>query len=501
MSDRREQELDRLCGVLARVDDRHSDLGRSRAEARLRKALRTAVSRRPISALTGASTLAVALATIVIIVRPSPIPDAVAPATALALRPYVVAPTTGGIASFVQGIADGASLDVPDGWLVRASVNDGITVGAVGPARVSVTGTAREPELRVDRGRWLVEVTPNRGIHLRISTPTFAVAVIGTLFSVDASEVAVRHGRVRVSAPGGTTEIDGGFRWRASASTTLEPLDDESAAALDAHAAASSPSAGAVTVAIVGEPAGAEIWQDARRLAVTPASLRLAAGTRLALTAPGRARATIVVPATRTTIAYSLAADDAADVTRLRASRQRPTPSTTPASRPAAAPTPRDLYRDADRALAAGDRDGARAALRSVLSVGGDDTLMDAARLDLANLALESGDRAAARRYLDEVRGDAVAEPAARLRCRVAVASFDRNAADCFAAFRARFPASPHAAEAMAEEAVTRADQNDCARALPLLDNAASLSLPADLRDAVHARLSRCRSSRTSDGQ
>ena len=101
-----------------------------------------------------------------------------------------------------------------------------------------------------------------------------------------------------------TEDVAGALSARA-----LEPLDGEAAVALDAHAAASSPPAESVAVGVVGEPAGAVIWQDNRRVAVTPAALRLAAGTELELTAPGRTRATFVVPATRTTIAYNLAAE------------------------------------------------------------------------------------------------------------------------------------------------------------------------------------------------
>jgi predicted negative regulator of RcsB-dependent stress response len=62
-------------------------------------------------------------------------------------------------------------------------------------------------------------------------------------------------------------------------------------------------------------------------------------------------------------------------------------------------------------------------ALLTLLRACGDDALADAARIDLATLALDAGELEAARRYLDEIRGSAVAAPAAHLQCRIALAA------------------------------------------------------------------------------
>jgi hypothetical protein len=502
MSDPRENELERLTRALARVEDVYDDLGRARAESRLRLALGVRAPRRlRMFAVAGAAALAVGLVAAFVLVRPRPPSWAAAPT----LRPYLVAPVEGGAATVAPALVDGPTLDVPAGWVVRASLNDGITVGVVGPARLAVAGTSSDPELHLEGGRALVDVTPNRGLRLRVSTARLALTVIGTLFSVDASEVNVVHGRVRVSANGVLHEVDGGRRWRVS-SPVLEELDVGAAAALDAHHAASPPSPGAVTIGVAGEPAGAEIWLGGRRLAVAPASLRAPVGVPLEIRAPGRTSAELVVPATPTTIAYSLAPtvtrDEHAEDHRepRRAARPLPSAPRAAAAAPAPAqdvaqnlPNPRDLYHDADRALAAGDRDGARAALLGVVRAGGDDGLTDAANLELATLALQAGEHEAARRYLGGIHGDAVAQPAALLGCEIDVAARDLRAADCFAAFRSRFPSSAHEGEVLGEEAVMRADQNDCAHARPLLEAASARTLPAKMRDAVRARLARCK--------
>jgi hypothetical protein len=66
--------------------------------------------------------------------------------------------------------------------------------------------------------------------------------------------------------------------------------------------------------------------------------------------------------------------------------------------------------------------------LLAIVREGRDDALADAARIDLATLALQAGDLETARRHLGDLRGDAVAEPANRLRCRIAVASREPGA-------------------------------------------------------------------------
>jgi len=94
--------------------------------------------------------------------------------------------------------------------------------------------------------------------------------------------------------------------------------------------------------------------------------------------------------------------------------------------------------------------------------------------------------------YLDAIRGEPVAEPAAYLRCRIAVAGHAADAPDCHARFRERFPASAHADDALAAEAAGRAEAGDCARARPLLEAALQRHLSAAISEALRAHLLRC---------
>lgn len=77
--------------------------------------------------------------------------------------------------------------------------------------RGHATGDERAPRLRWDEGTLGVEVTPNRGVDLEITTDEAIIRVIGTGFSVDrgalGTAVAVRHGRVSVDCIAGGSSI------------------------------------------------------------------------------------------------------------------------------------------------------------------------------------------------------------------------------------------------------------------------------------------------------
>ena len=77
----------------------------------------------------------------------------------------------------------------------------------------------------------------------------------------------------------------------AGTAPAVEPLDGATADALDAQHAAPAPQAGAVMIAVTGEPAGADIWHDGRRVGVTPAWIgcrRAPSSPWSLLAAPGR---------------------------------------------------------------------------------------------------------------------------------------------------------------------------------------------------------------------
>lgn len=69
-----------------------------------------------------------------------------------------------------------------------------------------VRGTRSRPEIVWSQGRLTVEVEPDQGVHLSVTTAEAEVEVVGTAFAVDranyATTVSVSHGTVRVACAG-----------------------------------------------------------------------------------------------------------------------------------------------------------------------------------------------------------------------------------------------------------------------------------------------------------
>ena len=138
------------------------------------------------------------------------------PEQAVRFEPYVVAPTAGaGAATVPESLEQPASrLDVPAGWLVRASLGDAIAITLTGPARAWSARAAGSGQtvVHLDRGRLLASLEGGTGQRLQIVSPGAITDVVGTLFSVEvvggASRVAVAHGRVRVGTAAGPSGPD-----------------------------------------------------------------------------------------------------------------------------------------------------------------------------------------------------------------------------------------------------------------------------------------------------
>ncbi|MBE7452007.1 MAG: tetratricopeptide repeat protein [Kofleriaceae bacterium] len=162
----------------------------------------------------------------------------------------------------------------------------------------------------------------------------------------------------------------------------------------------------------------------------------------------------------------------------------RPSAGTTPGGD---VETAAALFERAERALAAGDRDGARAALRRLLDRFAGEPLADDARYQLARLARH--DPPAALAYLDAIRSPSLAEPAAFLRCAVKADAGHADAATCLEAFRQTHPRSAHGDDALLRLAELHFRRGDCAGAAPLL--ADFLRRHPDHAQA-RARLARC---------
>ena len=235
------EELERLCDELGRFEAPFDEIARSRAEARLAAQLAREPARRHRRALGWTTALVVvgAAAAVALVAR-TVVPAArsrVANRTAASLRfePYVVAPVAATAGSAVAATAvpealvqPTSRLDVPAGWLVRASLGDAIAITLTGPARAwaeTAADSAAESVqtvVHLEQGRLLASLEGGAGRRLEIVSPGAVTDVVGTLFSVEvvdgASRVAVAHGRVRVGAapdssgaqPRGPREITAG---------------------------------------------------------------------------------------------------------------------------------------------------------------------------------------------------------------------------------------------------------------------------------------------------
>ena len=175
-------------------------------------------------------------------------------------------------------------LDVPAGWLVRASLGDAIAITLTGPARAwSESGSAAaRTVVHLEQGRLLASLEGGAGRRLQIVSPGAVTDVVGTLFSVEvvggASRVAVAHGRVRVSAAPGSSggqpraarEIAAGQSWL-TALPEPDALEPALAEALADHERTPPPRGASVPLSVTEAPAGAGVWVGRRRIASAPA--------------------------------------------------------------------------------------------------------------------------------------------------------------------------------------------------------------------------------------
>ncbi len=157
------EELERLCDGLARVEAPFDEITRSRAEARLSAELerqpgrgnRRTLRRAAVLLAVGAAAGVALTARTVVTARRSRV--AGGPEPALRFEPYVVAPTAGaGAATVPETLEQPAShLEVPAGWLVRASLGDAVAITLTGPARAwSERGAdSGQTVVHLERGR------------------------------------------------------------------------------------------------------------------------------------------------------------------------------------------------------------------------------------------------------------------------------------------------------------------------------------------------------------
>jgi hypothetical protein len=527
------EELERLCAELGRVEAPFDEITRSRAEARLATALAREPERRPrrvpgafgifgIFGIFGWKTALVAAgaAAAGALVGRALMPAAGsrvagAPEMSLRFEPYVVAPT-GAVGSAAAPstvpetlVQSASSLDVPAGWLVRASLGDAIAITLTGPARAwserengSENGSEnRRTVVHLDQGRLLASLEGGRGRRLAVVSPGAVTEVVGTLFSVevvgDASRVAVAHGRVQVSAvpgsggarPVAAREIATGQSWL----TTLpepEALEPTLADALADHERTPPPRGPTMPLSVTEAPAGAGVWVGKRRIASAPAWVLVEphAAVRLSGAAPARAAAPPAIPPAPpstepapSTAPFRPLSEPPARPTKLASSRPLITPPAAAPTEPpplerASAPpeelTPQTMFREADAARAAGDTALALRTLRALVERFPSESATAAARYELALMEETAGSGEAALRDLSAVDAPALEEPKEYLRCRVLArrtAVRTTEAERCLADFRRRFPASAHDGDALATETALALARGGCAAAQALL--------------------------------
>ncbi|HLK89855.1 MAG TPA: FecR domain-containing protein [Polyangia bacterium] len=507
-------ELERLCDGLRRLEAPFDEITRSRAETRLgaelerqpawgtRRGLGRAVALLAVGAAMGAVLASRAVGTAG---RPRP---AVSGASSLRdeprFEPYVVAPTTGvGTATVPEALVRPTSrLDVPAGWLVRASLGDAIAITLKGPARAwsepaAESAAGRRTVIHLERGRLLASLEGGAGRRLQIVSPGAVTDVVGTLFSVEvvgaASRVAVAHGRVQVSAtpesPGGAAraprEVTAGQSWL----TTLPEPDDIEPALVDAlaeHERTPAPRGAAVPLSVAEAPAGTGVWVGKRRIASAPAWVLVESHVAVRLSAPPRSAAS--EPSSPPT---EPAAEPAHQRPRPRSEpRARatppadwPPPLTEPGADPteppafaaSAAVTAQSLFREADAARAAGDTALALRTLRTLIERFPRESATAAARYELALMEGTTGHEDAALRDLAAIDTPSLEEPTEYLRCRVLAKRAASQAERCLADFRRRFPTSAHDADALASETALAMVRGGCPAAQALLTELARL--------------------------
>ena len=494
------EELDRLCDKLARFEAPFDEITRSRAEARLsaelerqpgrgnRRMLRRAAALLVVGAAAGAALTVRAVVT----TRRSHV--AGGPEPAPRFEPYVVAPTAGGGATTVPETLEqpASRLDVPAGWLLRASLGDAIAITLTGPAHAWSERAAGSGQtvVHLDRGQLLASLEGGTGRRLQIVSPGAITDVVGTLFSVEvvggASRVAVAHGRVRVgSAPGplgapprAPREIAAGQSWL----TTLpEPdeIEPALAEALFEHERTPPPRGATVPLSVIEAPAGAGVWVGKRRIASAPAWMLVESHVAVRLSAPARVAAPPADP-------FPPPSTEPAQE-RSRPGSAPPARATTPAGPrppltrsgaestepPAFAPpeemTAQTLFREADAARAAGDTGLALRTLRTLVERFPREAATAAARYELALMEETAGYGDAALRDLAAVDIPSLEEPTDYLRCRVLAKQTATDAERCLADFRRRFPASAHDADALGAETALAMVRGGCPAAQALL--------------------------------
>ena len=343
------------------------------------------------------------------------------------------------------GASEVVALTAPAKGILVAPLGPHADATLVGPARVVVDAIGEHTTVRLVEGMLVSEFHGGPGRALRIEAAGATIEVVGTLFAVevhgDVACVSVAHGHVRVTAGARVLEVTNAQRTCVTGGVPgpIEPIDATTREALDRRSPPIVP-----VVPVVPSPPPPPLPPPPPRTIERP---------HVAPPPP----------------------DHHADA-----------PPDAPLPPIATGPDADALYADADAALARGDRDAADRALGRLVAQVPTSPLVDEALFERARIAFDRRAWTVARRFLDQLAArpsTALREPGGYLRCRVAVAAAEHDAAACLVTYRASFPNGPHDldAGAMLVALTYKAGGCDAAR-IPIADLARAYPKSSEVR-------------------
>ena len=174
-------------------------------------------------------------------------------------------------------------VEIPSGGLLRATVGEQARISLLGPAELTVLSADGEAiMLSLDRGVLLCDYQHRAGSTLRVRSPGAETVVVGTLFSIEATQagtaVSVARGAVDVVSHGRTIRVGEG-RQLLPAGESPQVLASLAAKRLAEQEASVLPPQGeAGVLSVVAETESGPLWLAGRLLGPPPLAARLTSG-------------------------------------------------------------------------------------------------------------------------------------------------------------------------------------------------------------------------------
>ena len=419
--------------------------------------------------------------------------------TAAPARPAVASPlaTTPAEQALFEGVD---SLQVPAGTAIRARLRDKVRMTLVGPAELVVLVSRPDLiEVALRKGTMLATYEGARGGVFRIRAPDAVVDVVGTLFAVQTREgaataISVVHGRVAIKSPHARAPVfvsaNEAITMDAPEVSVIEASTRERLIAFENTSTSEQPQG--PEVARSGEKARLLVAPKTHGIppvAIAPPVPPVAPsppvsqnpGARPDVSAqPGPSFAEPLAPEPSVPSEIAPAAptkpQPLSPAGRSQPQRQAERPAETtvvaPSNEP---PRARALYLQAEAAMRRHDSAEVRALLERLVAECPGDSLVDVARYELAQLAVNRRDWTAAIAGFSQV-GSHAHEPAVREAAAFAacdtnvVAQRKEEAYACLRAFRGTYPQSVRDAEVLAQLVALASHRGDCRKAVEWAD-------------------------------